>query len=366
MLLTFVATLLLLAHGYECDGESHECSTEATADTLRRELTQLQTRDCSSATSRRLLYTFWNGGLGAEVHAMSLALTLAHMSNRTLVTQRGGHWVYVAEGSGSAAFGDETAYLEPVSGRDCLVPTVDAWNSTPWWRGGSFDADSGALRWSDDGNDAEPALLFTSQINPDPWLLRHALPARFAAKGLLWWRSQLVRFLFRPKAELEASIAADWARLDIGVAAAFAPLGDCVAVHVRRGDKAREDATRVDVSEYLVAAREFGLRHIVLASDDPDVLSRDDLGADVHVLRHATFGTGGFDQGRLMHAYYNRTAAATSTIRDVSLLARCAASVGTMSSNLSRLIHELQTAALGRAALFKSLSSSWKSWYVFP
>jgi hypothetical protein len=104
----------------------------------------------------------------------------------------------------------------------------------------------------------------------------------------------------------------------------------------------------------------------VLASDDPDVLSRDDLGADVHVLRHATFGTGGFDQGRLMHAYYNRTAAATSTIRDVSLLARCAASVGTMSSNLSRLIHELQTAALGRAALFKSLSSSWKSWYVFP
>ena len=113
-------------------------------------------------------------------------------------------------------------------------------------------------------------------------------------------------------------------------------------------------------------ARAFGRGHIVLASDDPDILARDDWPADVHVLRQAVFDHGGFDQSRLFHAHYNRTAAAHTTIRDVALLAKCAASVGTMSSNLSRLVHELQTAALGRAAPFSSMSVHHKTWWVFP
>lgn len=354
-----------VADGNECDARASEC-TDPVAE-LHRELTALHTRDCHSTASRRLLYTFWNGGLGAELHAMSLALTLAFMSNRTLVTQRGAAWVYVDSANARPAddgVGDEAVYFEPVS-RGCAAPSAEQWNSTAWWRGGAFE--HGQLKWAADGNDAEPALLFTSQISPDPWLLRTALPERFAARGLLWWRSALIAWLFRPRAELQALIDREWAQLGIGAAPGeLAPLADCVAIHIRRGDKQREDATHADVGAYIEAARAFGRGHIVLASDDPDILARDDWPADVHVLRQAVFDRGGFDQSRLAHAHYNRTAAAHATIRDVALLAKCAASVGTMSSNLSRLVHELQTAALGRAAPFSSLSLHHKAWWVFP
>jgi hypothetical protein len=347
----------------------HECESLTTVEEkeddsieqLHTDLQQIQSRACDTPQSRRLMYQFWNYGLGAELHALSLALTLSYMSNRTLVTPGGGKWVYATD---AGEFGDESLYFEPIS-RNCHAPSVAAWNSTPWWRGGAFDAANGRLQWAADSNENEPALLFTPDITPNPWLLRMALPRRYERRGLLWWRSALVAFLFRPRAELQRRFDDEWAQLSIGVALEHAPLADCVAVHIRRGDKVREDAVQPSVENYIDAARAFGLGHIVLASDDPAVLERADWPADVHVLRHDSFSAGGFEQARLVHAHYNRTAAAHATLRDIALLSKCAASVGTMSSNLSRLIHELQTAALGRAALFTSLSQH-KQWWVFP
>jgi hypothetical protein len=361
--LLFLALLLLvtMSQSYECDVPlTHE--DDDSIEQLHADLQQIQSRACDSPQSRRLMYQFWNYGLGAEIHALSLALTLAYMSNRTLVTPGGGRWVYSV---GAGEFGDESLYFEPIS-RNCHAPPIDAWNSTPWWRGGAFDAASGRLQWdAADSNEHESALLFTPDITPNPWLLRTALPRRYERRGLLWWRSALVAYLFRLRPELQRRFDDEWALLAIGVAAAHAPLADCVGVHIRRGDKVREDANQPSVESYLEAARAFGLGHIVLASDDPSILERTDWPADVHVLRHDSFSAGGFEQARLVHAHYNRTAAAHATLRDIALLRKCAASVGTMSSNLSRLVHELQTAALGRAAPFTSLSQH-KQWWVFP
>jgi hypothetical protein len=359
---------VMVAHAAnECDQSASECIVNSVVDDdieeLHSELNRIQTRPCDAAASRRLMYAFWNNGLGAEIHALSLALTLSFLSNRTLVTPSGGKWVYAAE---AGAFGDESLYFEPLS-KNCFAPAIDAWNSTPWWRGGAFDAAQGALVWSNDSNEHEPALLFTTDITPNPWLLRLAVPRRFERRGLLWWRSALVAYIFRLRPELQRRFDDEWSRLSIGAATAseHKPLADCVGVHIRRGDKVREDSSQASVEQYIEAARAFGLGHIVLASDDPAILARTDLPADVHLLRHDAFSAGGFDQAKLNFAHYNRTAAAHATLRDIALLSKCAASVGTMSSNLSRLVHELQTAALGRAAPFTSLSNH-KQWWVFP
>jgi hypothetical protein len=50
-------------------------------------------------------------GMGAEIHALSLSLTLAYMSNRTLVSFSNG-WVYAGE---ECEANDESCYLRPLS-----------------------------------------------------------------------------------------------------------------------------------------------------------------------------------------------------------------------------------------------------------
>lgn len=103
-------------------------------------------------------------------------------------------------------------------------------------------------------NDAEARLVFTQDVVPNPFVLRHALPRKYAEHGLLWWRAQLVAYIAQLAAPLRRAVDAHWRALSIDADAAaedddaamlldgdsLARLvwradADCTAVHIRRG-----------------------------------------------------------------------------------------------------------------------------------
>lgn len=120
---------MAVGDGLECQADG-VCDVERSSEAARElfgELDRLQRR--APHCDRLLLYQWWPGGFGAELHALSLALTLAYMSNRTLVTQRGGRWLY-ADASDCART-DESCYMRPLS--PCSPPDDALWNATKLW-----------------------------------------------------------------------------------------------------------------------------------------------------------------------------------------------------------------------------------------
>ena len=104
-----------------------EIDSRSAARQLFAELDALQ-----SQCERVLFYQWWPGGLGAELHALSLALTLSFMSNRSLVTQKHG-WLYVDAAHCAAA--DESCYMRPLSSCRAPPPTSSEWNHIALWAG---------------------------------------------------------------------------------------------------------------------------------------------------------------------------------------------------------------------------------------
>lgn len=105
---------------------------------------------------------------------------------------------------------------------------------------------------------------------------------------------------------------------------------DCTAIHVRRGDKKREDVDQPPLEQFLSEAKKFGRRHLVLASDDELMLNEaaasfDDADFQLHVLTHDHYAkrqVEGYNQQLLNEEMYNRTSVAVDSLRDAMVSER--------------------------------------------
>ena len=144
--------------------------------------------------ARVLRHRWWNGGLGAELHALSVAAAVALAGDRCLRVRRANEWVYGAAGAEATG----VARLEHADADDEVAADVR------WWAGELEP--SGDVR--DAANASEAALVeFAPDVTPNPWLLRHVVPRAADSRSLLLWRSQLVRALFQPSAAVRADAA---------------------------------------------------------------------------------------------------------------------------------------------------------------
>ena len=269
-------------------------------------------------------------GFASGVHVVSSAFSSALLEDRVFAVESGrcrptrGHSVDVA-----CAWGD---LFKPVT--NCSVAAVGGKRSTKASGAGRFKLSPGVFAKYGPGNHTASSE-FVSGLSPR---LRRA-PAFF-------WAAVLSSVLFRPRPCLLDRVAA----LE---AAIGGPANRALGIHARYTDKGAEALTH-DVGEYVEAAAalaaEAGYRRAFVCSDDTarakkikDLLQKRSphLRVTVASVNHPGSNTRG-GGGGTGAGCSNADAAAVAA--EIALLARAHGLVGTLSSNIGRLVHELQAA----------------------
>lgn len=298
--------------------------------------------------ARLLLYSHWHDiGLGSELHWIQVALTAAFMMNRTLVIREDQGWLWVdRESCGERTF---SCLFEPLSsceavGRDALerlvapqtlaqVPVVSPATMT------SEHTDARVVQWENAGGLAREV--------PQPF--RYDWP-----RPVFWWRAQLCRFIFRPRAYVLAYVEARRRAI----------FGTLVAVpratlHIRAGDKTHGNGIQVREMEHATvdhAIARLNFVHSLCAFEVAFISTRDPqslrlLQQRAPSLRYrlvfdaaqVRYGDG-FHTLDLVAGHLNRTQEALQYIKDVVLLADTEYFIGAMESNVARIVAELSSA----------------------
>jgi len=309
---------------------------------------------CSS--QRALVFSFdrayW--GLAANVHAMTLAMSYAFASGRMFLTRNPDHFNYAGR---SCRRGWE-CYFKPVS--HCSESdiwgayTVDLHLHTPQrdYRGYHYllnTEGADVVYWRNVHGPHE-------QLKSSEYV--HWVPPQWRHRGLLWWRSQLARYLFRPKQFVLRHITARVRAMN------WTP--HCTGVHVRHGDKAYDVYTQgakfLGLREYLERARTLApdASRVFVSTDNPAIaLEANNSGvcesfgllpivdaerrfngshvfAPLGVVMSKFPGFPGDQPGLDLKEY------ALDTIKNIWLLAQTDHFVGTVTSCFSKLVYELR------------------------
>lgn len=283
---------------------------------------------------RRLMCTLSkNCGFGCQIHHAAHCLTVAVATGRSLVLDTQG-WQY------SSNF---EAYFRPVGPCDpvALNPFKQA--------GVPFPERNRRRHASLDVIELEPTTGAAPPAMPPD---AYAEAARFHPHPALWWVGQLVRYILTP------AHGATWWEAD-----ALLPLSSSLrpyaGVHVRRSDK----VTSGEAAEYELAAY---LRHVpaghasvYLATDEPTLLAAARAAHPGRVFHGAAEVAAAAAAAGVNSTRYS-DASLRGLLGDVAALARADFLVGTFSSHVSRLAHELaQTLRADAAFAVRSLDAAW-------
>ena len=213
---------------------------------LRRALRALQ-RPANCKRARLMVYYHQSSGLASELHKLALALSMALMTNRTLVVAESRGWGY----SDPAVCGNKTVtcHMHELNTR---CREEDAGDEAP-------DFLEGKCCWMNDSLVTHAArVMRVNQTTIEQHKLSmyyKTVPARFAARGLFWWRAQLVSFLFTPRAHMRG-----------GPGPRFH-----LSVHIRHDNIAEADPipTAAYINQISVAARMLAASRTTNATDAP-------------------------------------------------------------------------------------------------
>lgn len=346
--------------------------------------------DCSSA--RLLLYSPHECGLGAELHWVTVALTIAYVTKRALVFREDLPWIYAERPFCADGQGTYSCYFRSLSKctiRDAsqyaaLVDESAATGGIPTLVTTALDAhrDTRVVQYTDKLNE-QLDFQFTRKV-PDPWHMK-LQSLRNGPSSLFWWRSQLLGYMWRFQPRVQRLFdERRRATLPPSLLHAGAPL---IGMHSRSGDKVYgsglqpAEMARIDAGRklaFLNAAARQCATHLepgahafaaaYVATKDPAVLAAAQRAAgdgqldavqliwDASVHRYGQ----GFSTEDLVDGTLNGTREALDAMFDVEMLASCAgkqslcfvivltlyisiciAFVGTFESNLSRLVMEI-------------------------
>jgi len=221
------------------------------------------------------------------------------------------------------------------------------------------------------------------------------IPKEYSEMNWFWYTSAMFTHAFKPSATLQKAI--DAALASTGLGAALGGSTPILGMQVRRGDKCSASWSKcIEFSEYMLKAEEYrtayGINTIYLATDSTDVLKEAQT-----IYTNWTFlhFKGGHDFAKLVELAfpvslgsasvwdnvvprlqgegrtYINTLNAWLTQIEITLLSKCDAFIGQMSSNVLRAAYELSTGATGLAAPFHSLDAAWcfdwpLQWQVNP
>jgi glycoprotein 6-alpha-L-fucosyltransferase len=340
------------------DGDDADAALRAKhAAELRVELELLQFPESDRCdTLPQIHFNYRQMGLGAEWHGLTLALTYAYVSRRTVVVDpQPLRWVW----GDKAKCGVKTheCHFEPISGcaakLDGPHADIDARQVDDEYKARYVEYDW----WASAKNVYQSErLLYMKQ---SVWGRGNQfVPRKYAAHGLMWWRAQLLAFLLRPTEQTRAAIASARAELQLDNGEPY------IGMHVRRGAKWTETPV-VALEKYVAAARahaqraaDLGLpvpRRIFVATDAADVVEAlpRDYGSEFqwifrtetyrHTDRNVTWMT------EIQRRWKAASTDAVDAIRDVWLLAEAPYLVVTYSSNIGRVAAELRFAWRNRA-----------------
>ena len=325
---------------------------------------------------RRAVVNSFDGavwGLAVNVHYMSLLLNYCILTNRTLVSAQPDYWNY----AGKRCSDGWECYMEPLS--KCSEGHV--WQ--PYTSDIRDDIRLDYRKYLYKVDTSSEQTLYFRNVD-GPWLQKLLspeyqlyVPERFRHRGLLWWRSQLTRYLFRPKPFVKEYIA--HRRAAMGWPAGSGR-GGLVGLHVRHGDKSwdvmHQGSFIGPLAPYIAKAQRLcaegaagagpGLSmggcgstsRYFLSTDDTSVLQEaEKMGLDAiwdaeearyngtHV--YATLGVSdkkwpGFPGN---DANVDTVLYALDSIKSIMLLADTARFIGTATSCFSRLVLQLRVAS---------------------
>mmetsp|Transcript_36639 Transcript_36639/g.57229 ORF Transcript_36639/g.57229 Transcript_36639/m.57229 type:complete len:561 (+) Transcript_36639:107-1789(+) len=271
-------------------------------------------------------------GMGSMLHELSVALALAYKLGRTLVLPDKDEWWYSAEDCVPQGFG---CYFKPLS----------------------------TCRESD-STDVLKSRSLMQEKQQQQHDSQQFIPDSFRSFGLLWWRSQLMAWIWRPLPHVQQHVqerkrAMGW------------PKDEVLAVHVRRGDKGgggRGGRLVVDMSVYLselhMMAKSYQVKTVFVGGDDAETVAQ--VVSEARTMgyqvifddQEARTATDNSAMMLLTHQV-NITQYAFDAISNVELLASATHLLATFGSHFSRMAHEINFARGGYASPPVTLDVFW-------
>jgi len=297
--------------------------------------------DCDSA--RFLVHRMKPAGIGSIIHQATIALSAAMDLGRVLLFEDQTDIVYMADDHCWGHRALDTCYFLPLS--NCQFADLHLDESIP------------VVNKEDD---TQQKLRFLRELHGRSWS-KKTVPQQFyplledsgipPAKRYYWWRAQAATYILRPNKNTEDSLR------DLREAAFSGDhdLSEAISVHVRRGDKWRENKP-VPNEAYDGAAQRMleGAsgdtcrplrRRLFVSSDDAAAVEyfRDETEWTVEVA-----DLGIYKPNTTMSSveYAQELGAAKDmfgSLLNLQLALECGGFVGTLSSNWCRLIDELRS-----------------------
>ncbi|XP_060804098.1 alpha-(1,6)-fucosyltransferase [Amyelois transitella] len=319
----------------ELDGYQEWRLAEAAnvSDLIQRRLYYLQNPpDCREA--KKVICNLNKGcGFGCQLHHIVYCLIFAYATERTLILNSKG-WRYNNHGW------DYVFY--PISD-SCTTAYNDK-----------------VMQWPVSYDAKVISLPFIDSLTQKPKFLPLAVPkdlahriVRFNGDPSSWWIGQMLKYILKPRAELQKAINETIAKMNFKT-----PI---VGVHIRRTDKVGTEAAFHHIHEYMTHVRHYyeqleltrlvDARRVYLATDDANVL--DD--ARKKYPDYVFLGDPSIARTAATHRRYTPLSL-TGLLVDLHMLSMCDYLVCTFSSQVGRVAYEMmQTNRLDASNSFYSL-----------
>jgi hypothetical protein len=303
----------------------------------------------SCAEAPKLLVPDWTFGFGSAVHVQSYTFEVAHAVNRTWIAVDTEEWKHFKHSrkdpycQAENTFGFE-CYFEPIT--SCIPRALGfTLHTIPWYE---------RVERSDISRLTDPLDKNVWAVRWNDWMPQgsafHERPEKYRkVRSQLWYQSQIVAYLFRLKPHVLNQCEALMSKINFRKKSG----GPIVGMHIRHGDKFLETFPH-PFSQYmeLLKAKWPHVKRVFLASDDKFVFFESFLsdkykkdGYEFLYVMDETFYKSDWENFR-------------SLLCDIYILSECDYFVGTMSSNLGRLVWELMYSKKPGAQVL-SLDSPW-------
>ncbi|XP_042225377.1 alpha-(1,6)-fucosyltransferase-like isoform X1 [Homarus americanus] len=275
-------------------------------------------------------------GIGCDLHHVLFCMMAAYGSQRTMVLKRG-TW---------------EQYFLPIS--SCNTSHITRHSK---WPATGLEGDSRVVYFPDWDHPVPPPDYLPLSIPQDIWqrLLR------FHGEPGAWWVGQFFQYLLRPNQYLQDNIHNLTTTLNFQT-----PI---VGVHIRLTDKKKE-AKLHDLEEYMNHVEEYyrtldlkeknATRRIYLATDDRNIFSN-------ATIKYPNYQILYNPETDSLGEFKLRKFSKFSCVVDVFMLSRCSFVVGTLSSNVGRLVYEImQTLYPDASSYFSSLDNDYFVYFQRP